>query len=186
MSKIAATAGAVLCCLSAACGLDTGDAQRTASRDAPSSADPAASPSRDASEAGSTATASPGCADVAGDSTGRLDLTSLAVDLVGDSVLFVFTYRGAIPTGGAVLLSTSSGTKQYGYKTVDGKESAHFVFDSSTSRQQDVDDEAVVGATEATISFPRAVVDVEALEEGTAVLTVDGRDVDECRLLIPG
>lgn len=185
MSKFAATVGAVLCCLSVACGADTNGAARTASSDAPQSAEPAASPNASGSDAGSTVAASPGCVDVSGDSTVSLDLTSLAVDLTQDQVLFVFTYRGAIPTAGTLLFSTLSGGKQYGYKTVDGKESSHFVFDFSTSKQENIEAEAVVGPTEATISFPRAAVDVEALAEGTASLNVDGQDVDECGLLIP-
>jgi hypothetical protein len=185
VSKIAATVGAVLCCLSAACGTDTSDAKRTASGDASQSADPAASPSRGASDAGSTVTASPGCVDVAGDSTGGLDLTSVAVDLTEDRVLFVYTYRGAISEAGTLLLSTLSGTKQYGYKTVDGNESSHFVFDGAASKQENVEAEAVVGPTEATIAFPLEAVDVDELSAGTATLNVNGQDVDECRLLIP-
>lgn len=137
-------------------------------------------------EAGtSVVAASPGCEDRAGDSTAALDLTSVALDVTKDEVLFVYTYRGGLPAAGSLLLSTLGGSKQYGYKMTDGQKSSHFVFDFATSLQENVEAEAVVRPTEATIAFPLHSVAVDSLDGGTATLTVDGQDVDSCDLRNP-
>jgi hypothetical protein len=138
--------------------------------------------SPEADSAGAVATAPPSCEDAEGDSTGALDLASVTVFQTSDGVVFGYTYTGLLPTSGTLLFVTSDGSKQYGYKSVDGQKSGHFVFNVADARQGNVEADAEVGASEARVSFPRAAVDVEKLAGGTATINVDGDDIDECRL----
>ena len=172
-----------LCCLLIVACADGESSLATAGRVPPNPSQAEAPDASSNSDAGaSTATASPGCEDPAGDSTGALDLTSVAVDASDSEVFLVYTYGGTLPATGSVLFSTLSGSKQYGYKTVDGEESSHFIFDSATSKQENVETEARVTPTEATVTFARNDLDVDALAGGTAVISVDGQDIDQCEL----
>jgi hypothetical protein len=73
-----------------------------------------------------------------------------------DAVVFGYTYTGLLPTSGTLLFVTSDGSKQYGYKSVDGRKSGHFVFNIAGAQQGNVEADAEVGASEARVSFPRA------------------------------
>ncbi len=132
--------------------------------------------------AATIATVPPSCEDPTGDSKGPLDLTLLTIAKTPDEVLFIYEYEGSVPMSGSVLFVSSDGLKQYGYKLVDGQESAHFVFDFSTAQQENVDLAAEVEATEARVSFAVRAVDIAKLAGGTATISVEGTDVDECTL----
>ena len=171
-----------LCCLLLVACAGGQSSPATAGRVAASPSQVEAPDASPSSGAGSTATASPGCEDPSGDSTGALDLTSVAVDASDSEVFFVYTYGGTLPATGSVLFSTQSGSKQYGYKVVDGEKSSNFIFDSVTSKQKSVETEAQVTPTEATVTFARNDVDIDDLAGGTATTSVDGQDNDECQL----
>lgn len=135
--------------------------------------------------AGTTVSVPPSCEDPSGDSTGALDLTAVTVarDGIEDTLTFIFNYEGAVPSSGSVLFSALGGTKQYGYKVVDGEPSSHFVFDFSESQQKNVEDQAAeVGPTEASFTFDAEDVEVDKLTGATATISVEGDDVDECAL----
>jgi hypothetical protein len=103
--------------------------------------------------AGDVASASPSCDYPTGDSIGQLDLTSVTVAKSEQGVQFVYSYDGAPPTSGSLLFATFSGSRQYGYKLVDGQKAGHFIFDFSTSQQSDVDEAAEVDQAEARATF---------------------------------
>lgn len=132
--------------------------------------------------AGTTGTVPPSCEDPAGDSTGALDMTSVTVSKADDKIVFTYVHSGSVPTTGSLLFSVLAGTKQYGYKQVDGQESAHFIFDFSASQQVTVEDDAEVGPTETSVTFAADAVDVATLAGGTATINIEGTDVDECQL----
>lgn len=89
---------------------------------------PSVVPTTRQDSAGAAATAPSSCVDTAGDSSGSLDLVSLTVSSVQERVLFSYAYTGSVPPTGSVLFVVSAGNLQYGYKLVDGQESAHYVF----------------------------------------------------------
>jgi hypothetical protein len=172
---------AALCLLLAACGGgdseldDAAPLQTEGASEEPSDQETQAA-------AGTTGAVPPGCEDPAGDTTGALDLTSVIVSKTDDKILFTYVYSGTVPTTGSMLFSVLAGTKQYGYKQVDGKESAHFIFDFSASRQENVEDAAEVGPTETSATFAADDVDLAKLTGGIATINIEGTDIDGCQL----
>lgn len=132
--------------------------------------------------AGAVVSVPPSCEDAEGDSSGALDLTSVTVFRTPEAVIFGYTYSGTLPTSGSLLFVASDGSKQYGYKLVDGQESSHFIFDFSNAKQENVEEDVQVGASETRVSFARDAVDVTKLTGATATISVDGSDIDECQL----
>lgn len=65
---------------------------------------------------------------------------------------------------------------------MDGQESSHFIFNFSGAQQENVEEDAEVGASETRFSFAPDAVDVAKLAGGTATISVDGNDIDECQL----
>ncbi len=91
-------------------------------------------------------------------------------------------HSGTLPATGSLLFVASDGSKQYGYKLVDGQESSHFIFDFSDAQQENVEEDAEVGASETRVSFAPDSVDLAKLAGGTATSSVDGSDIDQCQL----
>lgn len=139
-----------------------------------------ASPQTDST--GAVVTVPPSCEDAEGDSSGGLDLTSVTVFRTPEAIIFGYTYSGTLPSTGSLLFAASDGSRQYGYKLVDGQESSHFIFNFSGAQQENVEEDAEVGASETRFSFAPDAVDVAKLAGGTATISVDGNDIDECQL----
>jgi hypothetical protein len=105
----------------------------------------------------------------------------------GNAMRVTWTYSGDLPDAGTVLFSLTGAnqagtvTKQLGYKTLDGKQIAYFVF-GSPGKQLNLSgfpDLSVPGEISAVM--PSDAVD--ALGQNwhwSSSLNVDGKDVDAC------
>ncbi len=121
------------------------------------------------------------CSDPTGDSTGALDLAGVTVTRKGADLLWEYRYSGSVPQVGSVLWSTLGGGKQFGYKLVDGREAAHFVWDSSRTKQTNLSAPADLGSNgHLEAHYPGSAK--EDVRGAHAAISVDGMDVDECSL----
>lgn len=126
------------------------------------------------------------CNDRQGDGK-PLDIAAVKLTQVGDQLVVTFTTTTNPPSSGttfwSLLVASSSGDKagQLGVKFLDGQQIAHFVFDSGTAQQTNLEDQATVAGKTITARFPYAVVD--SYGPGwtwRAATSVNGDDVDAC------
>lgn len=189
-------ASVLLCLALTACGADDGDELATTSPTTEPSASLEASTPAPAAPSVAPSVAPPPaavaapttCADPAGDSDGVMDLRKVDLTTGPNGVRAVFAWTGAVPQTDSVLWSISassaagSGTRQLGYKIVDGQESGHFVFRFADAQQENVSDPFDLHAQTLTVDFPTsALAEIGPDYSWSAVLSIAGDDVDECQ-----
>jgi hypothetical protein len=124
------------------------------------------------------------CADRTGDSQGGLDLTGAAVKQDGEDVVFTWRMKGRVPASDTVLwsatLTSADGhvARQIGYKLLDRSPIAYFVYDMSTSKQNNLTGSPKVTATSVSATFPGAAAGLGNGWPWTADLSLAGKDVD--------
>jgi len=114
-------------------------------------------------------------------------LTFVDVEATNDPIRVTFEWTGLARQPKSILwvvwVSRANGgdARQLGYKTVDGKPSAHYVFDFATAQQQNLANCAArLSERRLGVEFPlSAIAGLGADWQWRAVLNIDGDDVDE-------
>lgn len=128
------------------------------------------------------------CEDPAGDSTSpAVDLERVRLLSDGKLMFVTFSMVAAVPTSGTVLYSISAysadGQKGYeiGAKFQNGKEIANFIFDSTSSKQENITNRAVAADKQVSMRYP--IPSLKNLGESftwRATVSLNGSDVDKC------
>ncbi|MDD1478675.1 hypothetical protein [Arthrobacter sp. H16F315] len=128
------------------------------------------------------------CKDGAGDSTSKaVDLDQVRLLSDGSLMFVVFTTGDDVPTTGTVLYSITAWSLdgktgyQIGSKFQNGREIANFVFNLTTSKQENITNGAVAADKQVSTRYPLSkLAGLGAAFAWSGTVTVDGADVDRC------
>lgn len=128
------------------------------------------------------------CKDAAGDSKSKsVDLDQVRLLSDGSLMFVVFTTVADVPTTGTVLYSVTAWSPdgktgyQIGAKFQNGREIANFVFNLTTSKQENITNGAVAADKTVSTRYPLAKLSGLGDTFGwSGTVTVDGADVDRC------
>jgi hypothetical protein len=128
------------------------------------------------------------CKDAAGDSKSKtVDLDQVRLLSDGSLMFLVFTTVADVPTTGTVLYSVTAWSPdgktgyQIGSKFQNGREIANFVYNLTTSKQENITNGAVAADKTVSTRYPLAKLSGLGDTFGwSGTVTVDGADVDRC------
>ena len=128
------------------------------------------------------------CNDKAGDSASKVvDLAQARLQSDGTEMSTTFNTVANVPTTGTVLYAvrawSSDGSKEYqfGVKFQDGKETANFVTEAGSGKQENITTGAVAADKQVSVRYPLAKLEgLGDKFEWSAKVTVDGTEADRC------
>lgn len=128
------------------------------------------------------------CKDAAGDSSSKaVDLDQVRLLSDGSLMFVVFTTAADVPKTGTVLYSVTAWSPdgktgyQIGSKFQNGREIANFVYNLTTSKQENITNGAVAADKQVSTRYPLSKLAGLGDTFGwSGTVTVDGTDVDRC------